>query len=172
MNFVVIDMLVKNTKGFTLIEMLLYTVIAGSLLLAITFFLSLLIQARVKNQTMNQIDQQGLQAMQIISQEIRNAKSISAPLSGVVGQELQLTNFSDQVVIFSVVSGTIIMSENGEVFDLLSASIGVKDLTFTNLADSNNKAIKIQFDLETFNSSTRSEYSYDQTFYETAVARQ
>src|SRR3989338_5584522 len=76
--------------GFTLIELLLYISIAGAILLATSIFLSLLLQARIKNQTIAEVDQQGLQVMQLITQTARNAEALIALPLGTISSSLTL----------------------------------------------------------------------------------
>ena len=49
-----------QNKGFTLIELLLYVSIASTVLLASTVFFHMLLESRVKNQTISEVEQQGL----------------------------------------------------------------------------------------------------------------
>ena len=58
----------KNNRGFTLIELLLYITISSVMLLAISVFLSALLQSKVKNQTIAEVEGQGIQVMQMITQ--------------------------------------------------------------------------------------------------------
>jgi type II secretory pathway component PulJ len=66
-------------KGFTLIELLLYVSLTAILLLSITAFIGALLSARVKNASIAEVDQQGAQVMQQITQAVRNSEAIVAP---------------------------------------------------------------------------------------------
>jgi hypothetical protein len=60
------------------------------LLTAVVFFSSIALDARVKNQTITEVDEQGARLMDTITQAIRNATSVTAPVSGVSANQLTL----------------------------------------------------------------------------------
>src|SRR3989338_6871109 len=72
----------SKSNGFTLIELLLYVGIASIILLVTSLFLSTLLQSRIKNQTIAEVEQQGLAVMQLITQTARNADSVNSPDTG------------------------------------------------------------------------------------------
>src|SRR5674476_477978 len=84
-------------KGFTLIEMLLYLAILSIMVLAFSSFLSFSYTSRVKATVIAEVEQQGSQTMSLITQNIRNAASITAPASGVVASSLTLTEYTGAV---------------------------------------------------------------------------
>ncbi len=137
-------------KGFTLIELLLYVSILGAVILSITGFLFILLQSRVKNQTISEVEQQGIHVMQIITQTGRTASSI---------------NFT---TAFDLSGGTI--RENA--IALTNSRVVASALTFTNLSRANTPGtVRIQFTLTHTNPSGRNEYDYNKTFYGTATVR-
>lgn len=163
----------NNCRGFTLIELLLYTVIAAGLLLAITAMIALLTQSRVKNQTINTVEQQGAQILQIISQEIRNSTTVVSPTNGVGGAVLQLQDISGQNITFDTSSNTLRETKLGQTVSLSSNNLIISDLQFLNLTpDTTHNSIKITFTLSYNNLAGRTEYNYSQTFYGTATLRQ
>jgi len=165
--------MIKNNRGFTLIELLLYTVIAAGLLLSITAMISLLIQSRIKNQTISIVEQEGTQILQIITQEIRNSTTVVNPSSGTIGDNLQIQNSSGQNTAFSIADNTLVQTKNGQTTGMLSNQVLISDLKFINLTpDSTHNSIKITFTLSYNNIAGRNEYSYSQTFYDTATLRQ
>ena len=80
----------KQQAGFTLIELLLYVAVAGGLLASIAYFFAMTVDSRIKNQTINEVDQQGTQLMEYMTQTIRNATSITTPTAGTNGSSLTL----------------------------------------------------------------------------------
>ena len=66
-------------KGFTLIELLLYIAIASIIVFTTASLLRFTLESRVKNQTIAEVEQEGIQVMQLITQTIRNATAISSP---------------------------------------------------------------------------------------------
>ncbi len=71
-----------NQTGYTLVELLLYIAIVGSLLTAIVFFLGTTVESRLKNETISEVNDQGASIMDTLTQTIRNATSITSPASG------------------------------------------------------------------------------------------
>lgn len=137
-------------KGFTLIELLLYVSIAAIILLITSVFLAGLLQSRVKNQTVAEVEGQGLQVMQIITQAGRNAADV---------------NFTSA---FSLSGGVIL--ENG--IALTNSRVTASSLTFQNLSRTDTPGtIRIEFTLAHANPENRNEYSYEKTFIGSATLR-
>ncbi len=137
-------------KGFTLIELLLYVAIVGAIVFSIAGFLSLLMQSRVKNQTIAEVEQQGTAVMQIITQSGRNATSVN------------FTNAFD-------ISGGVIR-ENSVA--LTNSRVVASGLTFQNLSRAGTPGTtRIQFTLTHINPEGRNEYNYSKTFYGTSSVR-
>lgn len=80
----------RDSAGYTLIELLLYVGIVGALLTGVTMFFGSTLDARVKNQSISEVDQQGAQIMELITQTVRNADSITTPAAGASGSTLTL----------------------------------------------------------------------------------
>ena len=81
----------SHQTGFTLVEMVLYVSICSILLLSLSMFLSFLLSARVRSQAITEVNQQGLQVMNIVTQTIRNGRSIQIPGTGVSSTSLAIT---------------------------------------------------------------------------------
>ena len=137
-------------KGFTLIEPLLYVSIVGAIIFSVAGFLSLLMQSRVKNQAISEVEQQGGQFMQLVTQTGRNATNI---------------NFSS---VFDLSGGTI--REN--TIALTNSRVVASNLTFQNLSRTGTPGtIRVQFTLTHINPEGRNEYNYSKTFYGSASLR-
>lgn len=163
-------------KGFTLIELLLYISITSILLLSISVFLSLLLESRIKNQTIAEVDQQGIQVMQLISQTVRNAEAVTSPTVGTSASALTLdvvTAASDPT-IFDLSSGAIRMTEGaGAATELTNSRVMASALTFQNLSRASTPGtVRIQFTLTYVNPSGRNEYNFTKTFISSATLRQ
>ena len=68
-----------HRRGFTLIEFLIYIGLATSLLTVISVLLFQLLRGQAKNQVMANVEQEGEQAMQIMTQTVRNSAGINSP---------------------------------------------------------------------------------------------
>jgi Tfp pilus assembly protein PilW len=164
------------TMGFTLIELLLYVGISSIILLITSLFLFTLLQSRIKNQTIAEVEQQGLQVLQIITQTARNAEAITSPLPGVSAASLTLdviTAASDPT-IFDLSSGAIRIQEGaGAAVPLTNSRVTASALNFQNLSRASTPGtIRISFTLTHVNPEGRNEYSFTKTFYASASLRQ
>lgn len=166
----------KNSTGFTLIELMLYVGLASILLMSTSLFLSVLLTSRVKNQTIAEVEGQGIQVMQIITQTLRNADSVNLPLPGATLSSLNLITYTGSLnpTIFDLSSGVIRITEGaGAPVALTNTRVSVSSLTFQNLSRLNTPyTIRIQFTLSYINSIGRNEYNYSKTFIGSASLRQ
>jgi len=157
-----------GSKGFTLIELLLYIGIVGAVVLSAVGFLSLVMQSRVKNQTIAEVEQQGIQVMQIITQTSRNAGSINSPTQGQTAYSLSVDS-----TVFDLLAGTVRITQGiGSPVSLTNSQVIASDLTFENLSRTGTAGtIRIQFTLTRVNPAGGSEHNYSKTFYGSATLR-
>lgn len=160
----------NKQKGFSLIELLLYISMTAIVVLVISGLLYTILQSKVKNQTIAEVEQQGALAVQIISQTIRNSQSINTPTSGSSGNSLSLAQVSASVnpTVFDLSNGSLRITEGtGSAVSLTNSRVSVSGLTFQNLSAS----VKFQFTISHINSGSRNEYDYTKDFYGTANVR-
>ncbi len=166
----------QTNSGLTLIELLLYVAISSVLLLVISFFLFTLLQSRIKNQTIAEVEQQGLQVVQVITQTARNATGINTPGDGTSGSSLSLGVIAgvNDPSVFDSSGGVIRIKEGaGSAVALTNSRVSVSSLTFQNLSRNNTLGtIRVQFTLTHINSAGRNEYSFSKTFTGSATLRQ
>lgn len=166
----------KSDAGFTLVELLLYVGISAILLLVISVFLSSLLQSRIKNQTIAEVEQQGAQVMQLIAQTARNAEAITSPAQGANASFLILDVIApaSDPTVFDLSSGAIRITEGaGSAIALTNSRVAASALAFQNLSRAGTPgAIHIQFTLAYVNPEGRNEYSFTKTFIGSATLRQ
>lgn len=164
-----------RNHGFTLIELLLYVSIVGGMILSISAFLPLLMQSRVKNQTVSEVEQQGIGVMQIATQTVRNATAINSPTQG-----LSTTSLSVNVVdptknptVFDLSSGAIRVKEgSGAAVLITNPQVVASGLTIRNLSRTGTHGtVQISFTLALVNPGGRQEYNFSKTFYASASRR-
>ncbi len=176
MNLQPIDYKLPTGKGFTLIELLLYIAVSSAMLLVISVFLSILLESRVKNQTIAEVEQQGVQVMQIITQTLRNGATINSPGTGSGDVSLSVDTYtsSNNPTVFDISGGVIRIKEGGgAVIPLTNARITASALTFQNLSRASTPGtVRIQFSLTQINQSGRNEYNFTKTFIGSATLRQ
>ncbi len=156
-------------------ETLLYVSIVSIMLLVMSAFLFLLLQSRTKFQTISEVDQQGVQVMQAVTQTIRNANSITVPAQGGSGSILTL-GFADagkNPTVFNSAGTNMQIKEGvGAIIPLTNSRVTVSGLSFSNVSKINTPGIiKFQFTLTHINSSGRNEYDYSRIFYGSAALR-
>lgn len=165
-----------NKPGFTLIELMLYVAISSVILLVISMFLSTLLEARVKNQTIAEVEQQGIQLMQIITQTVRQAESINYPPISTSGSSLSLNTSvaSSTPSIFDLSAGVLRIKEGTNLaIPLTNSKVIVSDLIFSNLSRSASPGIiRVSFTISAVNLSGRNEYSFSSSFVGSAALRQ
>lgn len=158
----------SQQPAFTLVELLLYIVIMSTLLLGITQFFMLMLDARVKNQTVNDVNQQGLFIMDSITHSIRNATSVTSPATGATGASLTLVvpTSSASPTVFDL-NGTTLRIKEGvaTAIALTNNDVEVTNLSFRNLSRSGTSAIvQVRFTLDRVNPSGRNTYDYQREF--------
>lgn len=166
---------INTSQGFTLLELLLYVAISSILLTTISLFLSTLLQSRIKNQTISEVDGQGMVAMELMAQIIRNADTVSAPAAGATGSSLTLTTTvpAQSPTVFDLAAGALRITEGATpAIPLTNSRITVSSLSFQNLSRAGTPGtIRIQFTISAVNNSGRNEYAYQKTFTASATLR-
>jgi len=159
--------------GFTLVELLLYLALSAMIILMVSSFLTLVLKSRVKGQVISEVEGQGMQAMQTITQEIRNASSPSVPIGGS-GSTLSLAPSN---VAFNQTGDALYITIAGAPVALTSAKVRVSNLSFQNVGSTIENttdpahSIRIKFTLSYVNLSGRNEYEYSRNFTGSATIR-
>ena len=168
---------IKEQQGFTLLELLLYVAIVSTLLGAVTVFLSLSLSARVKNESISEVNQQGIAILERMTTIIRGAESITSPAIGTTGGSLTIAvpvvaNSPTTFDATGTPAAVQIKEGNGSAIALTNNKIAVSDLAFKNLSRAGTYgAVQISFTLSRTNSSGRNEYDYQKTFTTTVSLR-
>lgn len=166
----------KNKKGFTLIELLLYITIAGAMILFVAAFLPLLMQSHAKNQAVAEVEQQGAQTMQIVTQTIRNSTAATNPSPNNTTASLTLTvpTPSNSPTVFDLSGGVLRITEGANPpVPLTNTQVTISSLSFENLSLSSTPGtIRVIFTITYNNSSGRNEFNFNKTFYGSGTIRQ
>ena len=162
----------KKSKGFTLIELILYVGIVGAVLLVVSILLMTLLTSRIKNETVSEVELQGTQAMQLITQNVRNAETVSVPARGEISSSLVITKEGENIA-FSLDDGVIYIQEgSGNLINLTNDRVLASSLLFENTGKENAPdSIRINFILSHVNHTGRSEYSFIKSFIGSASLR-
>ena len=150
-----------------MVELILYIGIASVLLVMISLFLSTILEARIKQQSMMEIESQGTQIMEQITQNIRNAEGINSPSPGGSSSTLSLaTNSGSNPILFGINGGNIVITEGtSSAISLSNNRITASNLNISNVSRSDTPGLlKIEFTLTHNNPSGRNEYTYSKDF--------
>lgn len=166
----------QSQKGFTLVELILYVSICSILLLTISSFLSFLLGARIRSQAITEVNQQGFQVMSMITQTIRNGRSVQVPSMGTSSSTLSITTLNTLInpTVFSLSSTTIQVKEGSKTaLPLTNSRIRVSSLTFENVSSgsSTEKIIRTSYTIDYINPAGRSEYNFSKSFTGSATIR-
>jgi Tfp pilus assembly protein PilW len=162
-------------RGFTLVEILLYVALMSIMVFSISQLFFTVTGVKIKSRTITEVEQQGVQAMQYMTQTIRNATGVTSPLTGSNGPSLTITvaDVSKSPTIFTLVSGTLYVQEaGGATIPLTSSRVVVSALTFQNLSrSSTSRIVRIAMTVQYNSASPLNEYQYSQTFVDSAGIR-
>lgn len=163
----------KNKKGIGLIEIVIYVGIMGVFVAAITSFIISNQKIGNRNEAINEVEVQGNEIVDIISQEIRNAKSVVNPDISESNSSLELTNKDSNQIIFDLSGGKLrIERGSGGTTNLNSDRVIVSNLNFNNFGlTGTGGSIQFQFDARYVNPGGKEEINYTRTFSGSASLR-
>jgi len=161
-------------EAFTLIELLLYIAILSTLAMVLASFLPLVMEARVKRKTIDEVESQGAQAMTIMLQTIRNASGINSPATSTSAGTISLSMASTTLnpTVFDVSAGAIRIKEGtAPAVSLTNHYVSTTALTFWNYSSTTQGMVTIRLDLAYATSSNLQRYQYQKMFYGSAAIR-
>lgn len=166
----------KNQQGFTLIELMLYIGILSIFIIVVSQFMYIFVRSQAKNQVISEVEQQGQQMMNLITQTLRNSQSVSSPTKGNTDSSITVDVFdvASDPTIFAL-SGTVLQITQGAnlPMSLSNSHILVSDLEFENVSKGKGPTtIKVNFTIDYNNPGNLFEYDYQKTFYDTASIKQ
>jgi len=162
--------------AFTLIELTLYIALAAVVLFGSSTMMALIFEARTKDMVVNEVEQQGDSALQIITQSLRNATAVNYPTPGTSTSTLSINTLvgANNPTIFNLAGDTIFMKEGGaSAVALTNSRVAVATLNFQNLAELGaNDNLRVAFTVAYNSTSTRQVYQYARNFYGSGSLRQ
>jgi len=127
----------KNSLGLTLIEFLIYIAIFASILVLIIGFFWDIIFGNIKENSLQEIKENGQFSMFKISKEIKRAKSINFPLLGSQGNYLSLETVDPSLnpTVFDLQEGKLRITQGTtSPYFLTTDLVRVENLSFLNLS--------------------------------------
>lgn len=163
-----------DARGATLIETLLYIVMATFILGAISTFAIATTDARGSMQVRVEIDQQGTKVVDEITRRVRDAESISTPISGTSNSTLVIItdNPTTNPTTIALDNGAVQITEgSGSPQNLTNSSIVVDSLVFRNTSTSDVDSVSVEIQISYASNSLSRIYQYEQEFYGSATIR-
>ncbi len=163
----------QKKKGFVLTDVLLYVAITALLLLSMVSFTAVMLEGRVKNSVVAEVEQQGVQVLRIFREEVRGAKQIISPGRGQSGDSLVLEK-EEGVVSFSFdeEKNSLVMSKGGSNIYLTGGQVGITEVEFNNLSKNNTPGVvQVQISIFYRTDSPREIYNYSNNFITSATLR-
>jgi type II secretory pathway pseudopilin PulG len=145
--------------GFTLIEILVYIVILGILMIAISSFLIWSNRSNIKAKVMRETLEDASRAMDIMVREIKEAKSVYTPTTNSSQLSLETINYlpaNEQVtyIDFFLCGSSLCFKKESQ--DLVS--ITKDNVAFTRIVSGNSTSVQIVLGMNYKNPSNRPEY--------------
>lgn len=158
-------------KGFTLLEIIIYTALVSMVLTSVVYISQIAFQVRGKTRNALLVEENMRYAMTLITNYIRNANSVDSPSAGTTSGTLNL-GFSDVAknpTIITTALGKIIISEGAsDALPITVDDINVTDLQFTRISGT-PAAVLISLTGQIRDASAK--YNYTVSLQNTAVIR-
>ncbi|TSC75290.1 MAG: Uncharacterized protein G01um101430_497 [Parcubacteria group bacterium Gr01-1014_30] len=148
--------------GFTLVELLIYTGIVGSILVVTTGFLWNIVFGSIKETAYQEVQQNGRFVLLKMTQEIKKASAINSPIPGSSLSTLSLAMASSSLnpTAFDVIGGRLRITQgSSSPYYLTSDLVTVSNIQFSNLSyPATPGAVRVEMTIEYINPEARSEY--------------
>jgi type II secretory pathway pseudopilin PulG len=162
-------------KGFSLIETLLYISVFSVVVFLIFGVYGIVIESKVRQRTLTEVSEEGSRMMQIMTQTVRNAVSLNAPLPTETGYVLSLYVIDPlkNPTLFYVNDNNLLIAEGGGTPVVLNSNnLSVSNLEFSNLSGSGtNGTVNIKFTLSSNSTNIQKIYQFSQDFESNATVR-
>jgi type II secretory pathway pseudopilin PulG len=164
----------SNKKGFTIMEMIVYITISTVVVSTAVVGIVRLNSELGRYEATRILNNAGQTALERMVREVRAADNInrSGYIFGINPGVLKLNSTDvvtgdNKLVSFTIVSGIIELSDNGQTSPLTPDDVMVTELFFNDIVTSESEAVKISMVLET----TKSGTTYEQALNTTTVLR-
>ena len=136
-------------KGISLVETIIYVAIFSIFVIGLAQFSSTLSSTRLHTQGVLEVNDQGSQAIKLITQTLRNGSSVNNPTIGSSASSLSVVTNSPSTspTIFSLSGGVLYITEGaGSPVAVTNNKVVVSNLTFSNFSrTSTSNIIKVNF---------------------------
>jgi prepilin-type N-terminal cleavage/methylation domain-containing protein len=163
-------------SGFTLLEMLIYILIIGVILVAVTGFSFQFLATRAKASALQETERNAQLAAARIAAEVREAQDLDVPGSTFSANpstlSLILADGTKSPTIFSVSGGVLRVKQGtGAVLPLTSSKVQVSEFVIDNLSTANGKDKSVRIHIKTSFLTDLGIYTADSTVETTAQVK-
>jgi len=171
---------VLHTKGFTLIETLIYVAIIGMAVSSFVAFSLSVSSSRSKTYVVQEVQANARVALGIISQKMRAANGVNTATStfgadpGFISLSVASSTLNPTIIGLNQDNGVLGIKEGlSATTSITSSEVKITNLVFTNLTGSSTrKNIRTEMTVEFNNPSTDITYDYSQSLRTTISIRQ
>ncbi len=163
----------KKQNGFSLIETIIYVAIFAIFVISMVSFYGTINSSRLKWQEGLEVNYQGTRAIRTITQTIRNAEIIDAPVISSSDDSLTVVSVTSDVTTFHVSNGIIFITEDSKPpVALTNNKVNITNMAFSNYSKPNTPGnVRISFTMSSNHSSASLEEQYSVDFYDSASIR-
>lgn len=167
----------KNFTGFTLIEILVYIAVLSIVIVTVVSFVIWSIHSYTKARVMRETLDSAKRAIEVMTQEIKDARSIYAPTTDSSQLSLETikylpsgesTSYGD---FYLCDSRLCFKKESQDPIALTSDNVEINNLVFTQIFSGQASSIQIDLTISYKNPAGRSEYRASVTLTSTASLR-
>jgi len=144
-----------NNKSFTLIEVLVYVAVLAIIISAVSSFFLWAIRSNTKTKVMRETLDNARRAMEIITYEIKEAKSIYTPTTTSSQLSLETTHYLPQgeqtsyIDFYLCENQLCLKKESQDPIALTSDRVEVKNLSFSEIATApSDSSVQINLEVE------------------------
>ena len=131
--------------GFSLIEILIYSLVLGLFLLLVTQVFISVKTINANSQALVSVQTNYRQILVDLTREVRGASEVTVPVAGATSENLSL---DDGAVVYGLTEGVLEKTTAAGMVRLTTAEVEVQNLVFSNPVEATQSAtIKIQMDL-------------------------
>jgi Tfp pilus assembly protein PilW len=157
------------SKGFTLIEVLMYILASSILLFAISSVFSMLYEHRAALYAETRVDASGENALRVMLDALRRADSVVSPQNQEISDTLILSMEYSSLnpTVFERSGNSITMREgDSDVVYLTASDVEINSLLFQNLSNTDDSSsIRIELAADYAKNSDRTLTDFSHTFY-------
>ena len=135
----------KPSSGFSLIEIMIYTIILGMFLLLVTQIFISVKTINANSLALVSVQTNYRQVLADLTREVRAASVVTQPVAGGTSSVLSL---DDGTVIYQLEGGVLVKTASGESVAVTTDQVEIESLIFTNPVEATQSAtVKVEAEM-------------------------